>query len=59
MRSIALPVSRPTSCAFAGPGLDRLFVTSARIGHEDEELAGGLFEVEPGAAGLPPGRFAG
>ncbi len=26
---------------------------------EDEELAGGLFEVEPGTSGLPAHRFAG
>jgi sugar lactone lactonase YvrE len=58
-RSIALPVSRPTSCAFAGPRLDRMFVTSARIGCEQEELAGGLFELSPGICGLPPGQFAG
>jgi sugar lactone lactonase YvrE len=58
-RSIALPVSRPTSCAFGGAALDRLFVTSARIGREVEPLAGGLFAVVAGVRGLPPGPFAG
>lgn len=58
-RSIALPVSRPTSCAFAGAKLDRLFVTSAAIGREDEPLAGALFEVEAGARGAPTFAFAG
>ena len=28
-REIALPVSRPTMCAFAGEALDVLYVTSA------------------------------
>lgn len=58
-RSIAVPVSRPTSCVFAGANLDRMFVTSASIGREDEKLAGGLFEVEPGVRGAPSFAFAG
>ena len=58
-RWIDLPVSRPTSCAFGGEDLDRLFITSASIGREDEALAGGLFEVDPAARGLPAEMFAG
>lgn len=58
-RSIALPVSRPTSCVFAGDTLDRMFVTSAALGREDEPLAGGLFEVDPGVRGAPAYAFAG
>lgn len=63
-RVIPMPVSRVTSCVFAGDALDRLFVTSARIGLSQadlakEPLAGGLFEVNPGVAGLPVQTFAG
>ena len=58
-RAIALPVSRPTSCVFAGPELDRLFVTSASIGREDEPLAGALFELDVGVRGAPSFAFAG
>lgn len=58
-RAIALPASRITSCAFGGAALDRLFVTSAREGRDDEPLAGALFELAPGVVGLPPGEFAG
>lgn len=60
-RSFALPVSQITSCCFAGPELDRLFVTSAAIGLAPgaEPLAGALFELAPGVRGLPPHRFAG
>ncbi len=58
-RSILLPASRITSCVFAGPGLDRLFVTSAREDRDDEPLAGALFEIAPGVAGLPQGSFIG
>lgn len=57
-RSIALPASQITSMTFAGPALDRMFVTSAADG-VDEELGGALFEVEPGCRGLPPAKFAG
>jgi sugar lactone lactonase YvrE len=58
-RVIPMPVSQPTSCAFAGENLDRLFVTSAAIGVDGEELAGGLFEIDPGVRGLPPNGYAG
>ena len=58
-RCIALPASRITSLAFAGEKLDRLFVTSASEGVEDEPLAGALFELNVGVRGLPPGRFNG
>jgi D-xylonolactonase len=57
-RSIALPASQITSCAFGGPALDRLYVTSAAEG-VDEPLGGALFELDAGVAGLPPHRFAG
>ncbi|WP_157218608.1 SMP-30/gluconolactonase/LRE family protein [Flavisphingomonas formosensis] len=57
-RSIALPASQITNCTFAGPGLDRMFVTSASDG-VDEEHGGALFEVETGLRGLPPHAFAG
>ena len=59
VRSIALPTSNITSCAFAGEGLDRLFVTSARLDAEGEADAGALFEVDPGVKGLAPIGFAG
>jgi D-xylonolactonase len=59
-RQIPLPASQITSCVFAGPNLDRMFVTSAAQGMNDEPLAGALFEVEPhGAHGLQPHLFAG
>ena len=59
IRSIALPASNITSIAFAGPGLDRMFVTSSTIGREDEPEAGSLFELDPGVRGVPPRAFAG
>jgi sugar lactone lactonase YvrE len=61
---IPLPVQRPTSCAFGGPDLDLLFITSARFGLSDHELsaqplAGSLFVVSPGCRGVAEHRFAG
>ena len=56
-RSIALPCSRITSCVFYGAALDRLAITSAAIGRDEEPLAGALFTVEPGVRGLPPAMF--
>jgi D-xylonolactonase len=61
-RTIPMPASQITSCTFAGPELDRMFVTSAAKDRDrnDEPLAGSLFEVDPGGArGLPPGLFGG
>jgi sugar lactone lactonase YvrE len=63
-RFVDLPVSRPTSCAFGGRGLAQLYVTSARKGLDAatlarEPLAGAVFVLEPGVAGLPARRWAG
>jgi len=57
--SVPLPVQRPTSCAFGGPGRDTLFVTSARTGLGDDDLArqphaGQVFAIDGlGVRGLP------
>lgn len=61
-REIRLPAPQITSITFAGPGLDRMFVTSAANGldRQKETFAGSLFEVDAGGVrGLPPGLFAG
>ncbi|HEU4705052.1 MAG TPA: SMP-30/gluconolactonase/LRE family protein [Sphingomicrobium sp.] len=61
---IALPVARPTSCAFGGPGLEALYITSASIGLDEAALAGqpqagGLFVASPGVRGVAEIPFAG
>jgi sugar lactone lactonase YvrE len=63
-RTISLPVSQPTSCAFGGRALDTLYVTSSRQRMsreqiEREPMAGGLFPLDVGVKGLPEPRFAG
>jgi sugar lactone lactonase YvrE len=43
---VELPIQRPTSCVFAEPDGQQLFVTSARRGVQgDEPAPGGLFSV--------------
>ncbi|QIL01847.1 SMP-30/gluconolactonase/LRE family protein [Sphingomonas sinipercae] len=64
LAELRLPTARPTSCAFGGPRLDRLYVTSASIGLDADALAnqpfaGGLFLLDPGVTGLPTVPFAG
>lgn len=64
LRTIRLPVARVTSCAFGGPELDTLFLTSARQGFNEKQsaaqpLAGGLFRVKPGVRGVPAFAFHG
>lgn len=61
-RVIDLPCSWPTSCAFGGPDLATLYVTSARFtmspGHLDRNpQEGAVFAVTPGVRGLPAHRF--
>ncbi|WP_322616377.1 SMP-30/gluconolactonase/LRE family protein [Pseudomonas sp. BIC9C] len=58
-RSLTLPVKKPTMCAFGGPRLDTLFVTSIRPGddHDPDSLAGGVFALDPGVKGLPEPLF--
>jgi sugar lactone lactonase YvrE len=50
-----------TACCFGGPGLDRLYITTSRenVEPDDDPLAGSLFTVMPGVAGLPVRDFAG
>lgn len=59
LRVVYLPVSRPTSCVFAGKELERMFVTSAACDCPHEALAGEIFEIDPGVRGVPAARFAG
>jgi sugar lactone lactonase YvrE len=58
---IELPVSQVTACAFGGPALDILYVTTSRIRADARAQpgSGSLFAVEPGVRGLPALPFAG
>jgi sugar lactone lactonase YvrE len=56
-RSLAVPVKKPSMCAFGGSRMDTLFVTTIRDDHSEHSLAGGVFALNPGVQGLPEPRF--
>lgn len=61
---IDVPVWKPTCCAFGGPDLDTLFITTSRLASTDaqiaaEPLSGGLFAARPGVRGVADAPFAG
>lgn len=58
-RSLAVPVKKPSMCAFGGRNLETLFVTSIRPGGDlsDQPLAGGVFALQPGVRGLEEPLF--
>jgi sugar lactone lactonase YvrE len=63
-RIVHFPASCITKCAFGGPDLADLYVTSAGGSLTPEQRArephaGGLFRVRPGVRGRRPHRFAG
>ena len=64
LETVEMPVTRPTSCTFGGRDLDRLYVTSASIGLDEEAIgmqpnAGGLFMFTPAVRGVEDVPFAG
>jgi sugar lactone lactonase YvrE len=64
LQVVEVPAPNVTSCAFSGPNLDQLYITTARNGLSEEllakhPLAGGLFRAEVGVTGLPAFGFAG
>lgn len=63
-RTVRLPCPNVTSCAFGGPDLDELFITTARIGMTPRQLiehpdAGAVFRLRPGVRGTAAAPFAG
>jgi sugar lactone lactonase YvrE len=59
---VRVPVSQPSSCAFGGPDLKTLYITSAREDLtarqlETQPLAGALFSARVDVAGLPAATF--
>ena len=64
LAAVQVPAPFTSSCAFGGPGLKTLFITTARGGLtpqqlEEFPLSGNVFAVEPGVCGLPAYFFGG
>ena len=64
LQTIAVPANLTTSCAFAGPTLDELYITTARYQEPiaalaAQPLAGGLFRYRTDTRGRPAAVFAG
>ena len=62
LTTVQVPAALTTSCAFGGPTLSTLYITSSRKYASAEELAqyplsGGLFSVNPGVEGPPAHLF--
>ncbi len=63
-REVALPVPQVTCCAFGGPDLETLYISTASLGMNraalaEAPLSGALFACEAGVRGLPEPRFGG
>ncbi|MFD9903723.1 SMP-30/gluconolactonase/LRE family protein [Streptomyces sp. NPDC059063] len=59
-RTVHLPVRRPTACAFGGPGLRDLYITTARTGLDrPHPLAGSVLVLPDAGQGLPQPAFDG
>jgi sugar lactone lactonase YvrE len=63
-RRIEIPAAQVTSCAFGGPNLDELYITTAQEGfpaggRANQPHAGSIFRVRPGVRGRPSHLFAG
>ncbi|WP_329277408.1 SMP-30/gluconolactonase/LRE family protein [Streptomyces sp. NBC_01451] len=59
-RTIALPTVRPTACAFGGPNLTDLYITTARVGlSAPHPMSGSLLVVPEAGKGVAQPAFAG
>lgn len=58
---VELPVSQVSACAFAGPTLSDLYITTSRegVGDGDQPSAGALFRHRPGITGVTAATYAG
>jgi sugar lactone lactonase YvrE len=56
---VMVPCVETTACAFGGPDLSDLYITTGRHATKVEPLAGRLFVARPGAVGVPSHSFAG
>ncbi|CAB3769725.1 SMP-30/gluconolactonase/LRE family protein [Paraburkholderia humisilvae] len=58
-RQIELPAAKPAMCAFGGPSLDTLFITTIRPDAGATEHDGHVFAVRPGVTGCAEAAYGG
>jgi sugar lactone lactonase YvrE len=61
LRSVPVPVAKPSMCAFGGPSLSTLFVASilpGTVSADQPGLNGAVFALDCGATGLPEPVFS-
>ena len=61
---VLVPVTAPTACAFGGPNMNQLLITTASLGLDQEAkssqpMAGDLFIAEVSAQGVIPFQYSG
>ena len=62
LEQFGVPALNVTSCAFGGPGMNELFITTARSGMDTAAMkkypqAGGVFRMETNVEGMPTFEF--
>ena len=59
-RTLTVPVAKPSMCAFGGPGMDTLFVTTIRLPTAGPDAPdGALFALRPGVVGEEEAGYGG
>ncbi len=58
LSSVPVPVAKPSMCAFGGPQLDTLLVTSICPAGVSAGLCGAVFAIDVGVQGRPEPRFS-
>lgn len=64
LEQIPVPAKNVSSCVFGGENMNELFITSARVGLDQETLkqyplTGGVFRLNTNVEGMPSFQFAG
>lgn len=64
LEQIPVPAKNVSSCVFGGKNMNELFLTSARVGLDEETLkeyplTGGVFRLETNVEGMPSFKFVG
>lgn len=59
IQDVTVPALNVTSCVFGGEELNELYITTAKMGDDQHEYAGGLFRIKTDVKGSPTYQFKG